>query len=129
MRDFQQPLVVTILQSIINITHSPVSTQSLSYIGQEPSQNREMGGSCSEYSQVTGAVITSVTNNGVTFEVNNTGMHILCVVTKRATHITDSQGGALLTASAFLLSSTGSSLATTHSPLSFTGIGDCLTCR
>ena len=47
MRDFQQPLVVTILQSIINITHSPVSTQSLSYIGQEPSQNREMGGSCS----------------------------------------------------------------------------------
>ena len=56
--DLDQILVVAIFQSIVNITHNPVSTESISYMCQESSQNREMSGSCSEYSQVTSAGVT-----------------------------------------------------------------------
>ena len=67
---FNQSSVATIFQCIVNATHTPVSTQSSGNMGKKLSQNREMGRSCSEYSQDTSTQFTIVTDNGVTPKVN-----------------------------------------------------------
>ena len=40
--NFNQASVVTIFQCIVNVTHTPVSTQSSGNMGNKLSQNREM---------------------------------------------------------------------------------------
>ena len=61
--NFNQASVVIICQCIVNVTHTPVSTQSSDNMGKKLSQNREMGKSCSGYSQDTSAQFTIVTDN------------------------------------------------------------------
>ena len=69
--NFNQASVVSIFQCIVNVTHTPVSTQSSDNMGNKLSQNSEMGRSCSEYSQDTSTQFTMiVTDNGVTSKIN-----------------------------------------------------------
>ena len=70
--NFNQASVVIIFQCIVNVTHTPVSTQSSDNMGKKLSQNREMGKKAAlgilrtlVYTQ-----FTIVTDNGVTSRVN-----------------------------------------------------------
>ena len=62
--NFNQASMVIIFKFIVNVTRTPVSTQSSGNMGKKLSQNREIGKSCSGYSQDTSTQFTIVIDNG-----------------------------------------------------------------